>query len=214
MRPKTLPFTKSLVYARRSRVWELRTNKEEECVLTPSPPPATQYTKHTPCPSPLVRGEVQQSSSFRNIVSEWEQSQDAFSCLNLPCRTIRTGLSKLSNMYYMDMEKVPFQTHLGFMKLYIFIVWNQSINEISASWVARLLELLLFGCLVIFKRLRELWRGEWSGRSEELFTREELRAGAILLHCEYCLISMKTFLRENPSLSRLRITGKAHAGGI
>ena len=142
----------------------------------PFPPPATQYTKHTPCPSPPVRGEVQQASSFRNIVSEWEQSQDAFSRLNLPCCTVRTGLSRLSNIKLSP----PFQTHYCFMKLYIYIFCKQSINETNASWVAR-----LFGLKWFVNLLRELWRGEWSGRSEELSTREELRAGAILLHCKY-----------------------------
>ena len=173
---------KSVVYAP-CGVWELRTNKEE-CVLAPPPPfpPANIQSTH-PVHHYLP---VQQPSSFRNILSEWEQSQDTFSCLNLPCGTIPTGSSNLSKI------KSSFP-HSHWLYKAIFL----SSCETSASTleipVTGLFAFWTFAiCYWCEIARRELWPGEWSGRSEALSTREELRAGA------YFFSIVKTFLQIYP----------------
>ena len=61
----------------------VRTNKGE-CV-PPLTLPAIQYTKHTPCPS-----TSREEARFHKY-SVSDESEVAFSCLNLPCRPIPPG---------------------------------------------------------------------------------------------------------------------------
>ena len=113
LRPKT-PVYEVIGLCTAEPAVRIENKQRGECVLTPSPlPPPNIQSTH-----PVHHHQSEEkSSSFRNIVSEWEQSQDAFSRLNLPCCTIRTGLSRLSNIKLSP----PFQTHYCFMKLYIYI---------------------------------------------------------------------------------------------